>query len=513
MIGADALAKTAVLAGVEFCFANPGTTELPLVTAFDATSGIRSILGLYEGVCTGAADGYGRMTGRPAFTLLHQGPGLANGLANLHNARRARSPVVNLIGEHATWHIKANSPLTSDIMGLARPVSHWVRAVRNARDIPADTAQALTSAASLPGSVASLIIPVDCQTGESLEPLHPKPPQPLSVVPEGTINNVALALRQRQPAALLLGGFALRQNGLQAAMRIAASSGCHLLCETFPARLERGRGIPAVEKLPYFPERAIECLSSFALLILAGAVDPVAFFGYPGFPSRLAPDSCETVILAKPDEDVVGAMQELGNILHVAPDMLQTSPARPQRPSGKLSPRSLGEAIAAVQPEGLILVDEAATSGQPYFHLSAGAPPFTYMGITGGAIGMGMPLAIGAALACPERKVLTLQADGSGLYTVQALWTQARENLNITTIICANRKYRILQLELARAGISSPGPESLALTELTNPIIDWLEISRGFGVSAVRVETAEALAEQIERALAEPGPLLIEAVI
>jgi acetolactate synthase-1/2/3 large subunit len=479
----------------------------------DAVPGMRSVLGLFEGVCTGAADGYARMAGWPALTLLHHGPGFANGIANLHNARRAHSPVVNLIGEHATWHIAADSPLTSDIEGLARPVSAAVFTARTAQELPAVFIDAVCSALRPPGQVSSLIVPMDSQTGECSGPIQPRTRRLFPPVPTTRVESAALALRSGKPAAILMGGNALLTPALSAASKIAGQTGCKLLCSTFPARLERGAGLPSVEKLPYFPEQVLEKLSSFTTLILVSELEPVAFFAYPGFPSRLVPEQCTPIVLAEPGEDGAGALQALVEELRISGTEKPAHSERPHRPTGGLTPRSLGEAIASIQPEGLILVDEAVTTGLPYFFVSGGAPRFSYLGHTGGSIGMGLPLATGAAVACPERKVLAFQADGSAMYTLQALWTQAREGLDVTTIICANQSYRILQIELARAGVAVPGPQSAAMTDLSHPELNWVDMARAMGVPGVRVDTADAAVEHLEKALLEPGPHLIEAML
>jgi acetolactate synthase-1/2/3 large subunit len=513
MNGAEALIRTALQAGITACFANPGTTEIPLLQALDAVPGMRSVLGLFEGVCTGAADGFARMSDKPGFTLLHHGPGFANGIANLHNARRAFSPIVNIIGQHMTWHVEADSPLTSDIEGLARAVSASVVSVRSAADLPSAFAHAIEAALCPPGRIASLIVPMDCLTGECRGPVRASCAPRFPSVESQRLSLAAEAIRIGKSTAILLGGRALRQAGLNAASRIGAAMNCRLFCNTFPARLERGAGIPQVERLPYFPEQAIERLSSFSHIILAGDREPVSFFGYPGLPSRLIPDQCKVISLAAPAEDATEALQALAEELQITGAPIAAEAARPERPRGRISPRSLGEAIASVQPEGLILVDEAVTSGLPHFLLSAGVPPFTYLGHTGGSIGQGLPCATGAAIACPDRKVLAFQADGSAMYTAQALWTQAREGLAVTTILCANRSYRILQIELARAGIEKPGPQSAAMTDLTRPELKWVDIAHGMGVPAIRVETADVLAEQLARAFAEPGPHLIEAML
>ena len=514
MTGAESLIRTAAAAGVEVCFTNPGTTEMHLVAALDAVSGVRGVLGLFEGVCTGAADGYGRMCDKPALTLLHLGPGFANGIANLHNARRAHSPLVNLIGDHASWHVHADPPLASDIESLARPVSSWLRMAKSAGELARDGAEAIAAASRGPGEVATLIVPSDAAWGEAAGPVPALTPEAPPAVDGARIDSVARALQSGEPALLLLGAHGLRARALRAAARIADRTGARLYCETFPARMERGAGRPALGRLPYFPEQVTELLGTVRNLILAGVGEPVAFFGYPETPSRLVPEACRAHTLARPEEDVALALEALAEALVAPGEPVGTAGwATPGRPTGELTPATLGAAIAAVQPEGLILMDEAATSGLPHFLAAASCPPHTYMSLTGGAIGQGLPCATGAALACPERPVLAFQADGSGMYTLQSLWTQAREGLDVTTLICANRQYRILRIELGRAGVSEPGPQAQALTDLSNPSIDWVGLGAALGVPSERVESADALVQSLERALDEPGPHLIEALL
>jgi acetolactate synthase-1/2/3 large subunit len=511
MNGAEALIRSAVASGVDVCFANPGTTEMPLVAALDRVTGMRPVLALFEGVCTGAADGYARLTDRPAMTLLHLGPGFANGIANLHNARRARSPLVNVIGDHASWHLAADAPLTSDIVSLANPVSGWVRSVRRAEDVAADTVAAIEAALAPPGQVATLIVPADCQWNEAPGVAATARRVAPAAVASDRIERAARALRDGD-AALFLGGVALRGAGLRAAARVRAASGARLLHDVFVARLERGADLPAIERLPYFPEQAIAALANVRSLVLAGTREPVSFFGYPNVPSRLAPEACERIELAAPDEDVVGALDALADALG-APREVPALPRAPLPgvPSGTLDVATLGQSVAALQPEGAIVVDEAATSGAVWFALAGSAPRHTVLGLTGGAIGQGLPTAVGAAIACPQRKVIALQADGSGMYTAQALWTMARESLDVVVVLCANRAYRILQLEVARAGIAEPGPAARALTELSNPTLDWCALARGMGVPAARATDADSFVKEFSRALADPGPALIEA--
>jgi len=521
MNGAESLYRTAVAAGVEVCFANPGTTEMPLVGMLDRVPGLRAVLGVFEGVCTGAADGYARMAEKPALTLLHLGPGFANGIANLHNARRARSAVVNLIGDQASWHLAADAPLTSDIESLARPVSHWVRRNRHAAELAADMADALAAAGTTPGRVATLIVPHDAQYDAAHGPVAPRP-LPAAAADPAAVERVAVGLRSGAPTVLLLGGSALSARGLRAAARVAAATGAQLFVEQFPARLERGVGLPRLARLPYFPEQVLDALAPFTNIVLAGAREPVAFFGYAGMPSRLVTAQQTVVPLAVPDEHrppgteigVVASLEALADAVAAGPeagDVVHAERLAP--PTGPLEPGAVAAALAAVQPEHAIIVEEAATTSVAYYATSMGAPPHSLLTLTGGAIGQGPPCATGAAIACPDRPVINFQADGSALFTLQALWTQAREGLNVTTLICANRAYRILMFELMRAGIVEPGPKAMSLTDLSSPTIDWVLLGRGLGVPSVRVETAEALVTELRRALAEAGPHLIEMVL
>jgi len=514
--GADVLVKTAVELGVEVCFANPGTTEMPVVLALDSTPGIRAFLGLFEGVCTGAADGYGRMLDKPAMTLLHLGPGFANGIANLHNARRAKSPVLNVIGEHASWHRDADPPLAMDIEGLARTVSGWVRTCRSAQDVPGNVCEAV-SAARL-GQVTTLIFPHDHQLAESsgyqvkASPAHFDPLQPGSSVA------VAARLRKSRKAALLLGGRALRKPGLRAAARIKRAIGCDLFAPTLPGYMENGLGLPSIERVPYFPEQATAVLSRYDTVLLIGAPEPVTFFGYPGVRSLILTDEQEKITLCTERQNVIEALESLADAVGApTPSVKDDSPwarvQRPTIPSGELTAEKACLTLGALQPENAIIIDEAVTTRYSYLPLAAKLLPHTILTTAGGSIGQGIPCATGAAIACPERPVIDLQADGSALYTVQALWTQAREGLNVTTLICSNRSYRILQMELHRAGITSYGPNTRRLTELANPSMNWVQIATGFGVPGVTVGTVEGLARELGKALAESGPHLIEMVL
>jgi acetolactate synthase-1/2/3 large subunit len=512
MNGAEALMRTFVDAGVNVCFMNPGTSEMHFVAALDRVPQMRGVLTLFEGVATGAADGFGRIAGRPAVALLHLGPGLANGIANLHNARRARTPLVTVVGEHATFHQPFDAPLQSDIAGLAGPVSGWVRTTASVEAVGPDTAAAVAAAQAPPGQVATLIVPADHSWSPgAVVASVPAPPTPSTVDAERLATAVT-ALRTTK-AALLLGGAALREPGLTAAARIAAATGARVLCETFPARLPRGAGLPALDRIAYLPSMSTRQLAGFHTLVLAGAAEPVTFFGYPNTPSRPAPPGCASHLLAAPGDDVVGALAALADEVGAGADV-ETQPAQvPAAPTGALDLGTLAAAVAATLPEAAIVVDEANTSGVGVPGATAGAPRHDLLTLTGGSIGQGPPVATGAAIAAQGRPVLNLQADGSALYTLQSWWTQAREGLDVTTVLLNNRSYAILHYELNQVGAVRGGERARAMLDLTDPVPDHVSLARGFGLSAERAETADDLVRLLRQAYAEPGPHLIEAVL
>ncbi|MGQ4483764.1 acetolactate synthase large subunit [Streptomyces sp. SAS_276] len=513
MNGAHAVARTLLDSGVEVCFANPGTSELHFVAALDDEPALRAVPCLFEGVATGAADGYGRMTGLPAATLLHLGPGLGNGLANLHNARRAGTPVVNLVGDHATFHKKYDAPLESDVEALARTVSGWVRRCVDPATVGADVAEAVAAATGAPGRVATVLLPADVSWSDGARPAPPVPARPSAALSAKPVATVAAILRTGDPTALLLGGTATREPALSAAGRIAAATGARLLCETFPARLERGAGLPAVERLGYLTEGAMAQLDGVRHLVLVGARVPVSFFGHPTLPSELSPEGCRVHTLATTANDIAAALDEVANTLAVdTPAVLQAA-ARPPLPTGELTAETAAAVIGVLLPEEAIVVDEANTSGLWLPGATAGAPRHDWLTLTGGAIGQGLPLAAGAALACPDRPVLCLEADGSAMYTVSALWTHAREGFDITTVIFANGSYSILDMESHRLGVPADGSAHRDLLNLTRPGLDFVAIARGMGVPASRVTTAEDFTDRLRRSFAEPGPHLVEAVV
>ena len=512
--GAQALMRTLVDAGVTTCFTNPGTSEMHFVAALDSTPEMRAVLALFEGVATGAADGYARMAGKPAATLLHLGSGLGNGVANLHNARKGKVPVVNIVGDHATYHWQYDAQLQSDIETVARNVSKWVRTSQSTQELARDAAEAIAAAKGPPGQVATLILPADVSWGEGAEPAPPPAPASPPVAASEVVEGIAKTLRGRGDTALLLGGRALREPALLAAGRIAAATGTRLLAEVFPTRIERGAGLPPVERLAYLAELQGVQLAGLKHLVLVDTKAPVSFFAYPGKKSYLVPDGCEVHELAAPDQDVLGSLEALVEALGAANASPALQPAaRPERPTGELTADSVCQAIAAVLPEGAIVSDEAQTSGVTLASHTAGAPRHDSLSLTGGAIGQGLPVAVGAAVACPDRPVFALEADGSAMYTIQSLWTMAREELDVTVVIFNNRSYSILNIELERVGAKAGGPRAKSQLDLDGPGLDFVQLAGGLGVPAVRVDTGEQLVAALEHAVAERGPRLIEVVV
>ncbi|WP_249279209.1 acetolactate synthase large subunit [Bordetella genomosp. 5] len=509
MNGAQALVQTLVDAGVTTCFANPGTSEMHFVSALDRVPGMRCVLGLAETVVTGCADGYGRMMGTPAATLLHCGPGLTNGLANLHNAKRAYTPVVNIVGDHATYHARYDTPLTSDVATLAAPMSCWVRVSRHARDVSDDAVEAVRQSTTAPGGVATLVLPADTAWTESDGPRPPLPaPTPVRA-DMARIDDAARSLRGGAPALILLGTSALSEAGLHAAWRVAGATGAALRTTTFVARMPRGRGRPPIDRLPYAVDQALTTLAPFPVVILAGATPPAAFFAYPDKPSDLCTPGTRIISLASVGEDAERALQDLADALQAPQRETPPSPVETSLPTGAFTPQGFGQVLARLMPEHAIVMEDAVTSGRGLFVPTFDAAPHDWLQNTGGAIGGGMPTATGAAIACPTRRVICLQADGAGMYSLQALWTQARERLNVVTIVFSNRAYRILQGELKAVG-ATPGPASQALFSLDDPPLDWVRLAEGMGVPATRTDTMEGLAQALARGVRADGPFLIE---
>jgi acetolactate synthase I/II/III large subunit len=513
MNGAHALLKTLVAGGVDVCFANPGTSEMHFVAALDAVPEMRAVLSLFEGTVTGAADGYGRMAGRPAATLLHLGPGMANGLANLHNARRAHTPLVNVIGDHARYHKGFDAPLESDIDALTGWLHGWSRTSKRPEEVGADAAAAVAAAQSHPGQLANLVLPADVSWSDGGEVASPDPVAPAVPVDDDRVGEIAALLRGGEPTVLLLGHGTTREPGLVAASRIAAATGVKLFAETFPARIERGAGLPNVERLGYLAEQVQWQLSEAKHLVLVGAKSPVSFFAYPGKASELVPEGCHVHVLSVLGEDGTGALENLADLVAADVKPVLQEAVRPGLPSGALTPQNWTEVIGALLPEAAIVSDEANTSGLMIPMTTAGAPRHDVLTLTGGAIGQGLPVAVGAAIACPDRPVVCLQADGSAMYTVSSLWTMAREGLDVTTVVLNNRAYAILRMELSRVGAEAAGPKANELLDLSGPDLDFVSLAQGMGVPATRATTAEELADQFAKAQAEPGPHLIEAMV
>ena len=513
--GAQALMKTLADAGVEVCFSNPGTSEMHFVAALDSEPRMRAVLALFEGVATGAADGYARMADKPAAVLLHLGCGLGNGLANLHNARKGKVPVINIVGDHATYHVQYDAQLQSDIETVARNVSPgFVRTSTSTANLCRDAAEAIAAARSRPGQVATLILPADVSWGDGGVPSAPLPIPKAAPADDATVDAIAQAIKTGKKTALLLGGQALREPAMLAAARLAAHSGVKLFAETFPTRMERGAGLPYIERIAYLAELVGVQLADIEHLILVDAKAPVSFFAYPGKKSYLVPDKCTLHTLSAPDEDATASLNKLNERLGAsAAEPKRQAAQRPDQPKGKLTAEKVCKAIGHLLPDEAIIVDEAITSGLMLPAMTAGAPRHDLITLTGGAIGQGLPNAVGAAIACPDRPVLALIGDGTAMYTIQALWTLAREQLNVTAIIFNNASYSVLNIELERVGAEEVGPKAKSQLDLQGPVINFAQMAQSMGVHGVRVDTAEDFNKALEYALTHPGPHLIEAIV
>jgi acetolactate synthase-1/2/3 large subunit len=510
MNGAESLVRSLLASGIDTCFANPGTSEMHFVAALDKVKGMRCVLGMAETVVTGCADGYARMAGKPAATLLHCGPGLANGMANLHNARRANSPIVNIVGDHATYHRPHDTPLTSDIEGMARTVSGWVRTSLSSAEVGADAAAAVQASKTAPGQVATLVLPADSSWDEGGHVgLVLQTPLRQSVAPD-MIRTIADILRRGEPTVILLAGKSLTDAGLDAANRIAHSTGALLRTPSPVVHMARGRGRPAIDRIPYNIDNALKMLAGTKHVVLVGAKRPTQFFAYPGRPSFVTPPDCDIHVLARAEQDEVGALEaladELGAPQHAPIEVVGINP---KIGSGPFTVDGFASTLGALLPENCIVEEDAVTSGRPLFAYTYNSPPHDWLQISGGAIGHGFPCATGAAVACPDRKVICLQADGAGMYTLQALWTQARERLDVVNVIFANRVYKILQGELLAVG-AQPGEVSTELFDLARPDLDWVKLAGGMGVEAVSVDTLEGFADVFAAACKRRGPFLIE---
>ena len=515
MNGAESLLTTLTNNDIEVCFTNPGTSEMHFVAALDEVEGMRCVLCLFEGVLSGAADGYARMARKPASTLLHLGPGLGNALANVHNAKKGNVPMVNIVGDHATYHLEYDAPLTSDIEGIAGPVSHWVYTSKSPEDIARDGAEAVRQAGF--GKIATLMLPADVSWGENptgaADAVEIDSP---ASVPEERVDDAVARLKSGGNCMIMIGGREVDdQQGLMLS-RIGKSCGARVMTETFPSRTARGAGTAVVERLAYLAEVAIDSLKDLDQLILIGAAEPVSFFAYPGVASAIAPEGCEQFVLAGPNDDINGALESLLEKLDATDVDPDVHPLQlPDLPTGALDVNAAAMSIAHLLPENVIVVDEAITSGLAVAPMTATAQPHDWLNQTGGSIGWGLPAAVGAAIACPDRKVLCLEGDGSAMYTIQALWTMAREHLDVTVVIFNNRKYSILEMEFGRTGArgGTPGPRAASTLDIGSPDMDFVAMAQGMGVKASRATTAEEFNAQLEEALQGNGPRLIDAVV
>lgn len=515
MNGAESLVRTLLNSDIDICFTNPGTSELYTVAAMDRMPDIRMVLGLFEGVCTGAADGYARMRSKPAAILLHLGPGLANGIANLHNAKKAGTPLITIVGDHATYHLKYDAPLTSDIVSLAKPFSASVHKVATVDEVGRATANAVAAACKPPGGIATLILPADCAWSENAVPADAPVIEQPAPVDEKAVDRIAAILESKEPVAFFVTGPALLTQGLDLLERIHRATDAKIFSQTFNSRAQRGAGRFEVPRLPYAVPLAKQALNDCAHLILVGAKPPASFFAYPNSHSLMTPADCRIHTLAASDQDILAALRLLAEKVGATQKSGKTIPdlLRPKLPTGAITPEKVWATLAALMPENAIVVNESITSAGGEAKWMPNAPPHDWLDLTGGAIGSGLPLATGAALACPNRKVFAMQADGSAMYTLQSLWTQAREKLDVVTILFSNRSYAILQNELKQIEIKGTGANALSVLDIGNPELNWVKLANAMGVEAVSVSSSEVLAKELATAVIQSGPRLIEIVL
>ncbi len=510
MNGAESLVRTLLACGVDTCFTNPGTSEMHFVAALDRIPGIRCVLTLFEGVASGAAGGYGRMADRPAATLLHCGPGLGNALANLHNARRSRCPLVNIVGDQATYQRPLDPPLTADTEGFARPVSHWVRTGADTAALGRDAAEAVQAALTHPGQIATLILPSNISWNEGGVPGTPLPPPAHPPLDPHAVHEAASLLRNGKKTLLLLAGRALREKGLNLAAGLAEASGATLMGEYVNARMQRGRNRLDLPCIPYSVPTAVKTLAPYDQIILVGSKKPVGFFAYPDQPSVLCRPDAVLHTLARPEHNLEEALAALAETVGAKPLVPQKREAASlPSPSLPFNLDNISGVVAALLPNEAVVIDETITCRENFYNACASAAPHDWLPLMGGAIGEGLPLATGAAIGAPGRKVIGLQADGSAMYTIQSLWTQARENLDCVTLILSNRKYAILQGELKRVGANA-GQTAMDMLSLDRPDLGWVKLAEGLGVEAARADSLKSLADLLSGAVKRKGPFLIE---
>jgi acetolactate synthase-1/2/3 large subunit len=513
LTGADALVHTLIGSGVTTCFANPGTSEMHFVAALDRIPGIKCVLGLHENVVTGMADGYFRVTGKPAATLLHCGPGLANGIANLHNARRAGAGIVNIVGDHAIAHVPFDSPLTADVMALAGSCSDWIAASASPRAIGPDAARAVQAAGAGYGNVATLVLPADVSWSEGacigapLDKVAPTLPDPHQ------IERAVAAIRSGGRVVIVLGAPALVEDaqpllaGLQAA-------GVDLMVSPLAGRQPIGRGRLPLRPVPYSVPAAVAALAPYDHVVLINCPPPTAFFLYPGQPSRVTRPDAQIIGLARAAQDGLAALRALTANLDIGPGEIPAELPAPACRQGPVTPETLAALVCELMPEDAIIANESLTQGAQFPTHFPRMAPCDLIPMVGGAIGGGLPMATGAAIGAREigqgaRRVVSLQADGSAAYTLQSLWTQAREGLPCTTLLLNNRKYAILIDEYAKVG-ANPGPTAYDMLSLDRPEIDWAGIARSFGVTAFAVHDLDELREAFSTALRHDGPCLLD---
>ena len=517
MNGAAAFFKSIVDNGIDTIFACPGTSEMQVVDEV-GYSNLRVVLCLFENSVTGMADGYARMLDKPALGMVHVTCGLTNALANMHNARIANSRMIIFGGGVHVAH-EVNEPVHSMLQRqpyVAQIAAQCVIEARSPDQLAAAATQALKASNDGAGKIVYVYGPNNAVWGESsFQGKLTSSAEQRQRVSTATISSIADTLKAGKKTAFILDNLALREEGLEILGRIAEGAGGRLFREWLPSRIAMGAGRVRTETLPYGGAEGRELLSEFDQIVLVGAKIPVCPFSYENQPWVKIPENCNVHTLATADHDILAALEELATQLDLpekASNRYNRKPGEP--PTGPLSGNSIVQSLSILMPADSIVLDEAMLENVMFPLLMDGAAPFDFMAACpGGAIGAGPPVACGAAIACPNRKVILLEGDFSLMQGNTALWSMAQHNLDICVINYNNEGSASLSTELARVRQGEAQPKSIELLRIRKPTIDYAAMAESMGVPASRAETAEEFHLQLTKAMSTKGPHFIDANI